>query len=304
MAGVKPSADHPRPAGRRTGGLWPIILLLALIAVCLIGYWVIQLPAPNRNRLAIGPAAHVAALEIAIQPPAELDFKSKAEVLAWREEAVRRYPDLLAGDYKPAESIFGQIEDGLPWWGLAGYFYYGPGGKSIEGLSEESRFLLNPYLLVGVDLYHNWQSLPEREITRSGFALDCPPTQLRWQPSAARAEAVYEARCVARTNSRLFDLIAYNARDMNLNYIYVSYADSHSISKPNPPSAPYAIPQYIHRGGSCGYPGGCNNMSPPTPEIDALEITGFPAEAVIRLWTRKPASVEQTPDMVFVIQFR
>jgi len=91
---------------------------------------------------------------------------------------------------------------------------------------------------------------------------------------------------------------------MNLNYLYVAYQDSSNISKLDAPASAYAIPHYLHRGGSCGYPGGCNNMSPDTPEISWIELTRLPARAVIRLWSRNPGAVERAPDMVFVIQFR
>ena len=221
-----------------------------------------------------------------------------------RIEAVNRHVELIDGTYRPSEAVFGQIEDNLPWWGIAGIFYYGLGEKSIMGPSEESRFLLNPYLLVGVDLYHNWAHVSEAQILAPGVSLDCAPTQLSWYPSERRAEVTYSAACVARTNSRYFDLISYNARDMNLNYIYVSYVDSHNISKPDPPAEPYAIPHYIHRGDSCGYPGGCNNMSPPSPVIDGLEITDFPSHVEIWLWQDEPNAISQPPDMKFVIQFQ
>jgi len=266
-------------------------------------YFILQLPEPNRNQLALGDTALGSVVDIGLRPPVEFDFKTRADVLRLREEAVRQHVELISGAYSPAETIFGQIEDNRPWWGLTGYFYYGSGDQSIEGPSEESRFLLNPFLLVGADFYHDWKGLSESEILRPGFALDCAPTQLRWYPRERRGEATYDAQCVARTNSRLFDLIAYNARDLNLNYLYVSYADSRNISKPDPPASAYAIPHYLHRGSSCGYSGGCNNMSPPTPEIDALQIDGFPAQVVIWLWQRKPNAISQAPDMVFVIQF-
>ena len=101
-----------------------------------------------------------------------------------------------------------------------------------------------------------------------------------------------------------FSLIAYNARDMNLNYIYLSLKDSRNLFKVNPPDSPCAIPHFIHRGGSCGYPGGCNNASPYTPEISDIEIERLDAQAVIWLWRQKPVSIEQPPDMTFVINFR
>jgi hypothetical protein len=242
-------------------------------------------------------------LEIEIQDPVELDFKRRAEVFRMREQAVQQHPELLLARYRPSDAVFGQIRDNLPWWGMTGIFYYGSGDNSIAGPAEESRFLLNPYLLVGADFYHNWIGYPEAEVLKPGVALDCAPTQLRWNPLERRGEVTYNARCISGTNSRRFDLIAYNARDFNLNYIYVSYNESRNITKLDPPSAPYAIPHYIHQGNSCGYPGGCNNMSPPSPEIDSLEILGFPAEVVVWLWTSEPSSNSQPPDMIFLVRF-
>ncbi len=75
----------------------------------------------------------------------------------------------------------------------------------------------------------------------------------------------------------IFDLFAYNAHDMNLNFLYLSYNDSSNISKINPPNTPIAIKYFLHKGDSCGYPGGCNNMSPLIPEINDIEIEGIPA---------------------------
>jgi hypothetical protein len=240
----------------------------------------------------------------------DFDFMTKDQVLQLRTEAVYWYPDLIAGEYKPAESIFGQIVDGLPWWGLAGQFYYGQGDESIEGPAEESRFILNPFLLIAAEPHTFWDRsvISETQILQSEFTFYCEPTRLRWMPQEAFAEVHYSASCAARLGYRYFDLISYNARDFNLNYIFVSYPESVNINKNPQPTEPYAIPHYIHQGGSCGYPGGCNggcnNMSPPTPPIDALEITGFPAQVVIWLWRESPLTTYETPDMVYVIHFQ
>ena len=292
----------------RKPGLWLVVIALACLAVVLVALWVVRSPAPNRNQLALGPQAKLAALDIPLQTPTEFDFMTKAEVLRLRMEAVRRYPDLLASDYAPSEAVFGQIVDGLPWWGIAGQFYYGPGGQSIEGVSEESRFVLNPYLLVAAEFYGmvDRNATPEFLTRSPDFQFYCAPTRLHWQPQARYAEAAYDAGCVARLGGGRFDLIVYNARDMNLNYIYVSYADSRNVAtlRADEPRAAYAIPQFLHQGGSCGYPGGCNNMSPPTPEIDGIEITGLPARVVAWLWRARPLSVNSPPEMTFVLEFR
>jgi len=253
--------------------------------------------------MAVAEAATLEAVDIAIQSPIELDFLSKAEVYQLRIAAVDKYPALLAHDYAPADSVFGQIVDGLPWWGLEGQFFYGGGEKSISGLSEESRFILNPYLLVAADFYDNWGGKISTADLPT-FTLTCLPHSFRWWPQQARAEVSYYASCVKRGGNYTFDLISYNARDLNLNYIYVSYQDSLNITHPDIPTAAYEIPHFIHQSSSCGYPGGCNNMSPYTPEIDGLKITALPAKVVVWLWEKEPSSLEQRPDTVFVINFK
>jgi len=288
---------------QRTRNLWPIIALLGLLAACLTVLWIIRLPKPNRNALAIGEMAKVESVSIDIQPPVELDWKSKSEVLQLRATAVQQHTELLASEYVPDEYVFGQIVDGLPWWGMEGQYFYGNGERSIAGPSEESRFILNPYLLVAASFY-GWLQGRIAETELSTYPLTCHPHDLRWWPREARAEVTYDAECVNKGQNYTFVLIAYNARDFNLNYIFVSYQDSLNITKPEIPTVPLANPQFIHQGNSCGYPGGCNNMSPYTPEIEGLEITELPAQVIIWLWKRKPASPEQTADMTFVLHFR
>jgi hypothetical protein len=275
---------------------------LALTATVLALLILLQQPPVNRNALAIGGAARVEGVDLALQPPTELDFLSKADILQRRQAAVMQYPELLSGSYTPAPAVFGQIVDGRPWWGLEGQFFYGQGEQSIAGLSEEARFIVNPYLLVAVD-FHVWWGGQITAAELPTLPLTCQPQTLRWQPRAAWAEASYSAACIARQMDAPFYLVAYNARDLGLNYLYLSYADSNHIYKENAPQAPLKIPQFIHRGGSCGYPGGCNNMSPYTAALDDLRITALPAHLVIWLWKTQPASLEQAPDLIFVIKF-
>jgi hypothetical protein len=283
-----------------------LILVGIIVAAVLILPGRPRNPITNTNSLNIGAGAPIAKLDILLRDPMELDFMTKEEVLQLRKDAVSWYPDLLAGEYQPADSIFGQIVDGLPWWGIEGQYYFGQGEKSIEGPSEESRFILNPFLLIAVEpnLFWDRMQISESQIRQHGFRLYCEPTRLRWKPQESYAEVMYSADCAARLGYRYFDLISYNARDFNLNYIYVSYPDSLHVDKNPRPAEPYAIPHYIHSGGSCGYPGDCNNMSPASPPIDALELTGLPAQIVIWLWNERPDSLDQPADMVFVIQFQ
>ncbi|MEW6530983.1 MAG: hypothetical protein AB1473_09120 [Thermodesulfobacteriota bacterium] len=265
----------------------------------------IQTP-PDKNALAIRNRATVEVLDIGLQPVTDLNFKTKAEVLRLREEAASQCPQLLVGDYTPSNAVFGQIVDGLPWWGILGAFHYGQGNQSISGPSLQSSSILNPYLLVVPEFELRWDRATIEAIERQTrhVPLDCSPQDLRWYPTSGRAEVNYDAECLKRNGVRVFQLIAYNARDLNLNYIYVSYRNSHNIFKANEPIGAYANPQFIHRGGSCGYPGGCNNVSPQTPPIDNIQILGWPAKLVIYLWERNPRSVEEPPDMEYVMHFK
>jgi hypothetical protein len=262
-----------------------------------------QAPSIQKNFLALGAAATGDSIEIAINSPADLNYKSRSEVLQWRRGAVEKTPGLLAGPYTPSPEVFAQMADGAPWWGIEGQFYRGPGQRSIEGASEESRFLLNPYLLVAPEFNDDWsKKLSETEA--GSFPLYCAPLSLNWRPKEAYAEVTYAADCIARRQRPQFDLIAFNARDLGLPYVYVSYAESQNVFKQTAPTTAYANPQFIHQGGSCGYPGGCNNMSPITPPIDDIQLAGLPATVVVWLWREEPATVAQAPDMRFVIHFR
>jgi hypothetical protein len=286
-----------------------LIFLLPAMGLCLIGIWLIREPQSaknNNNALAIGEQAKVESIDIFIQAPIEFDSFTKDEVLGKRIEAVYRYPELLFSGYEPFSGVFGGIVDGLPWWGIAGKFYFGPGEQSIEGPSNESRYILNPYLLVAAEPCGGFDKnqVSEDQIRRPGFPFYCPAQQLSWKPEESYAEVTFAANCVAQRNYSCFNLIAYNARDLNLGYIYVSYENSINISKSDPPDEAYAIPQYIHQGDSCDYPGDCNIMSPATPELDGLGVVGLPAKAEIWLWKEKPESLEISPDMTYVIRFR
>lgn len=276
-----------------------LVFLVASLLIILL----VRLPSPNRNRLAIGQTAGMVKVDIEIQPPIELDWKTKAEILQARQDAVMQHPALLTNAYAPSEEVFGQIVDGLPWWGIYGQFFYGSGEQSIAGVSEETRFILNPYLMVAAEFYPWWSGrIAEQQLET--YQLICNPEELIWYPQNRKAEVTYNALCIQKGQAFSFGLIAYNARDLNLNSIYVYYLDSLNITKSDAPTIPIKIPQYIHQGNSCGYPGGCNNMSPYTPELDELHILDFPAHLVVWLWNSVNASLQQDPDMIWTIHFR
>ncbi|MBN1583997.1 MAG: hypothetical protein JXA89_25030 [Anaerolineae bacterium] len=303
--GIKDSTSQSiGTAALRRISVWLMGAGLLLAAVLFVALYL--QPRPNRNALAIGERARIESLDVDLQPLDELDFKSKAEVYRLRSESVARYPQLIAGTYRPSDAVFGQIVNGLPWWGTLGLAHYGKGEQSIEGPSEQSRSVLNPFLLAVSEFYLMWDAEIVKKAQAQGpdCPLYCHPYDLRWFPTSAQAEVTYSAACLEWNNAYYFSLLAYNARDWNLNYIFVSYSDSRNITKADLPATAYLNPQYLHRGNSCGYPGGCNNISPTTPQIDNIQITAWPAEIVIWFWQDDPGPVLASPDMTFVIHYK
>lgn len=271
------------------------------------------------NFLAVGKYAKAKTpISVSLNLPANLNWKTKSEILNWRSREIQKYPQLFTGSYNPSLFIWGLMEDKKPWWGTAGSCVWGKGSKSIEGPAEESRFILNPFLLVAADpatlSIWNPNQITAKDIANPAFPFFWQPQSLRYDPSRSVATATYnvsgfQKSILASRALRMpvaiqaFSLVAYNARDFGYNYIYLDESRSINVSNDNPTSNPVPIRQMIHCGGTCGYPGGCNNMSPFTAEIDRCRFTQLPARAYILLWKQAPHSVNAPADMTFLLEF-
>jgi len=238
----------------------------------------------------------------------ELDYRTREEILALRAGRVRERPDLLDGPYAPSDLVFGAIESGKPWWGITGIYFHSSGPRSIEGPSEETRFLGNPFLLVGLCEAHTWRN-------------PTPPARpAPFHPEARRLTWFIGGHPVARATydvGRFFEgikahhygqmrtgdlaLIAYNARDLGLPFLYVESALSSNITWHGPRDRAVAIRQFIHRGGSCGFPGGCNNMSPYQREL-TFRVEQLPARVHVKLWREAPRAVTEAASLAFILE--
>ncbi len=231
----------------------------------------------------------------------ELDFKSRSEIYDIRKNYVSQHGELLNNNYNPSDAVFGQIEDGKPWWGIQGIYYYGNGTQSIEGPSEESRFIINPFLLIGV-IESNAYVLP---VPPAGN-IEPPypkPSKLVWNSEASWLQVVYNVseyfKSYPSAENKL-TLVAYNARDMGYNYLHIVPEQSTNLTFVNTGN-PVVICQFLHCGTSCGYPGGGNNMSPYQAELE-ITVQQVPARAYIKLWKNAPASVTQNGDKIIIIE--
>jgi hypothetical protein len=261
---------------------------------------------------------------IPVTPPMEFDGMTRAQIFALREAAVAVHSDWWEPPYRARPDLF-QIVDGKPWWGMVGQFVHRAGPQSIDGPSEESRFVLNPYLLVGLELdsLTNWgdvtwrRDLTPAQYTAPGFPLACTARDLSWSPGKAEATAVYDVGAhvdalapfvevpVSRTNN-WFSLDAINARDLGFNFAWIDLDASQDIFQSAQCRAkePFRLMEYIHLGGSCGYPGGCNNGSPYVQAQYCLRFKALPALLVVKLWRAAPASSADAADFTFRVELR
>jgi len=160
--------------------------------------------------------------------------------------------------------------------------------------------------------YDNNKYPNKEDLATAGLPLECAPSQAVIYPREQKEEITYNVTNFMRASARIvdfpkqlgnapFDVVAYNARDFGFNYLAVSPKFSKNINKTS--DRPIEIAQYIHCGNSCGYSGGCNNMSPYTEGLYDLSLKGLPAQACVYLWRARPTSVDQVPDFMVTLNF-
>ncbi|MDD5195865.1 MAG: hypothetical protein PHQ96_09375 [Candidatus Omnitrophica bacterium] len=264
---------------------------------------------PNPNQLKLGTTASpLSSQEIILNEPIELDFKTRAQIMHIRKEYVDKYRDLLVNDYLPFEPLYNQIEDNRPWWGIRGEFCWSRGQKSIDGPSEETRFFINPYLLLGLDEGVAFTSYPCAPVYPH-------PVSFFWFAQDSKAEVTYDISRFFREREYMprklrdyhtLSLISYNARDFGYEYISVAPEESLNVAPVGEGrlfKEACQLRAFIHRGISCGYPNGCNNQSPDEPDLQ-FKILDVPAVLYCKLWKANPKQASDNADFTFVIKLK
>lgn len=262
----------------------------------------------TKNSLLLGERAKPGAIQFSIQPLEEFDFLTREEIFKKRELAVSRGENLLARPYAPSEEVFGQVEDKKAWWGIEGIFKFGPGAQGNSGLSEEARYVMNPFLLVG---------LVERNayIVKNPSSIDFDPYPkaigIEIEPRERRGRVRYDLngyrnflKVADKTNleSTPLDLVLYNARDLGFRFFSIDEKASSGIRWDGRRESSFPLLQFLHTGPSCGMPGGCNNMSPMLESVK-VSLLGGTGRIAVKLWKDEPADVHGTADIDFTIEF-
>ena len=250
-----------------------------------------------------------------IQEPEEYDYKTRDEVFATRLKQIQMYQNgarkMYNEDfiklYSPSDKVFAGVQDNAPWWGLKGLACRGTTNTTL-GLSDESRFINNPMLLVAIDTNWAWE-------VRNWVCDDIypKPTMLHLVPALKKFTAYYNISDFDRAINEhvviddskkeemkyFYMLSGLNARDFGFEYGYVpQYKNIQFKHKNNISTDTYQFRNYIHRAGSCKVEGGCNNGSPFQDQL-VFKITQYPAEITVHLYKQQPESKTKEPDAIF-----
>jgi len=250
-------------------------------------------------------------IDIGINPPTELNNKTKAAILAERKiyvanSAAKSALFCAPDEYEPSEYVFGGIVDHKPWMNLAQTCNVdnlrGTQG-GIDGVSEESVLLNNPYVLVGLETMF-WT---DENCSEDQWIL---PTSLLYRPSSNTFKLSYNWDTVSVMFGSEILLNGLNAIDMGYSWVKVVESRNINFSSDEITTRPYQLQNFIHLGGSCEWEGGCNNTSPYQPQLeftiecdDSCEpFSNYPYIA-LKLWRNEPKTGKENPDLYFVIKF-
>lgn len=231
---------------------------------------------------------------IKINPLSNYNSTSKEQVYTFRKYYVNKtiFKD---NNYSPSEEVFGKISDKNLWLGVKALACNGANGLSYKGMTNDSKFINNPAVLIGVD----YATFPKKYVKcedkqfllpkHLSFSKDDNTFYLTYDISELQAD-------------RRLKLVALNARDLGFKYGFcrktnnIVFANSFdNISK-----SVYEFKDSIRVDSSCGVRGGCNDNVAFQEEL-FFNINSFPATFELKLWKEKPNSELNDGDINFTI---
>ena len=237
--------------------------------------------------------------QIKINQPTPLSYKTKAEVYELRKKYVADSV-FASDDYEPSEAVFGQIEDNKPWVSVNGCRYnHEP--AVVDGPSEETRFLNNPSVLIGISYPYY---LPFQQNNPKCTQIDFP-FKAEYNQKQKEITVYYKDELLKYANNKYIIneqmLDGTNARDLGYPYAFVSLNKSQNIkfiSETNISNSIAEFQNFIHLGGSCAVEGGCNNGSPRQEElVFTKEKQKEQAVIYIKLWKNRPLTPSEPADV-------
>jgi len=277
------------------------VIIMIIADIGLIKYSIIK----NNKISKITPSEQME--NLVINPLTSYSGKTKDEILKTRKEFVKT-SIFNNENYEPNNKVFGNIADKKPWWGID---YILCTDKNIpvnsrgNGNSEESRYLNNPNLLVGVTMSKNYIKNKELKDFCEDKSLLFIPKSISYDKSNKLIIITYKSSkyFTAKINRHFIEflLVGLNARDFGYEWIYITKSNNlrflpYSLDKTMVNDKPQKFKDFIHLGNACQVDGGCNNSSPYQPEM-AFSFKNIPADMTLSLWKNKPIYKNQPADI-------
>ena len=251
--------------------------------------------------------------ELAINPLSSYTGKTKDEILKDRKQIVKQ--SLFNSDnYLPRDAVFGQIEDKKAWWGID---YIICSDKSInanqnsKGNSEESRYINNPNMLVGVQMSKSFIKTDELKDFCNDKSLIFIPNKISYDKKTNLIIINYKVtkNAIRKINNKYIEYLieGINARDFGYNWVYANNYKNVFFMPQNLDSTtlnqkPQVFKDFIHLGTACKVDGGCNNASPYQQEM-AFYLKELPADMTLSLWKNKPFTKHQPANIYLKMIF-
>lgn len=240
--------------------------------------------------------------DIKINLPEDYNYKTKAGIFDIRKKYVKN-SIFATENYTPSNEVYGQIENGKPWYGLQYYRCAGNAKKTnaiTVGVSEESRFINNPSYLVGIDC-GTYTLQDSSDYQQTAFCTDKKfvpyPTSITYNPDKKTIIAV-----VSASGRQICTFNDTNARDLGYNFGHVSkIKNAKFISPINPSNALYEFRNYIQNENSCELKGGCNNSVPYVRETEMIIDESQTAQLNFKLWHKRPDKYSDEADLNYTL---
>ncbi len=239
--------------------------------------------------------------------------KTKQEIYDIRKKYVAK-SIFKSDNYEPSEEVFGQIEDGLPWRSIFTEVCLFNPISETKGFSEESRFINNPILLLGL---RNGSGINVSDPINKDIKLDfCDgrvawifPDKITYSKNKKTITVYYNDLHILPTKFISYYIETINAQDFGYRYGKMIKNDAISFKNPNDNISTriYEFQDFIHKGDSCGVEGGCNNCSPYIEGYEFSPLLNYfnkeKKTIEFKLWKTKPRNDDTEADMIYRIVF-
>ncbi len=234
---------------------------------------------------------------VPINPMSDLNYKTKEDIYERRKFLVENSM-FKSKKYKPSDEVFGQIADKKPWLGIDALTCYGKGPNANKGLSEESRYINNPTMLIGLDRV-SFDEKPKSMCSMIDYLM---PAKINYSKDENTIKVVFEVSGYKGDLDTEFLLKGLNARDLGFKYAFADKTENVVFLQQdgNISTKIQEFKDFIHLGTACGVSGGCNNGSPFQKELN-YTVMKYPALIHFKLWEKYPKNKDIKADINYLI---